>query len=510
MLCKKSNSANVKWIDIGVRCCYTVIRENVAKIAVLYACSVYGIYIAGMETRMNKTRKRCILFLLFFCVFLGMVRSNHSSAAGSYMIKVNKQANCVTIYQKDDTGDYKAIKALVCSTGYATKTGTYSLKEKYRWHELDGPCYGQYCTRIYEGVLFHSVWYHNNMDPSSLSVSSYNKLGTTASHGCVRLTCEGAKWIYDNIPSGTTVVVYNSSDPGPLGKPEAIKLSGYRGYDPTDIWTSSNPWNNKKPSITLKSNVKKSLDFASDFDVRKTYTAKNTTGFDATARVKITVTFNGAKIKKVDTKIPGTYTVTYKLTDEIGRKASKVVTFKVKAAKKKPVIKGSTTLYLKSKDQMTKNKILQQLTVKQGKKQLDKKYITVTFTKKGKYYQAKVKAQNASYPTTFTMKVYIDKSKPKFVGITHKEIRYVEQGRLVDKEFCLEGVSVTDNLSKLSKDDIKVTVQVNEDQSGYTVLYEVADAAGNKAKITVYYLFGEPGVTPGPGEAEPATPPAVG
>ncbi|WP_278279724.1 L,D-transpeptidase [Clostridium sp. DMHC 10] len=31
------------------------------------------------------------------------------------------------------------------------------------------------------------------------------KLGTKASHGCVRLSIEDAKWMYDNIPRDTLV-----------------------------------------------------------------------------------------------------------------------------------------------------------------------------------------------------------------------------------------------------------------------------------------------------------------
>ncbi len=115
-----------------------------------------------------------------------------AKAASGYVIKINKQANCVTIYKENEKGQLKPVKALICSTGYATKLGTYSLGEKLRWHVLDGPCYGQYCTRIYGGVLFHSVWYTGQNNPATLSISSYNKLGTTASHGCVRLTVAGA------------------------------------------------------------------------------------------------------------------------------------------------------------------------------------------------------------------------------------------------------------------------------------------------------------------------------
>jgi len=32
-------------------------------------------------------------------------------------------------------------------------------------------------------------------------------LGKPASHGCVRMTVEDAKWIYDTIPNGTKVIV---------------------------------------------------------------------------------------------------------------------------------------------------------------------------------------------------------------------------------------------------------------------------------------------------------------
>jgi peptidoglycan hydrolase-like protein with peptidoglycan-binding domain len=40
-----------------------------------------------------------------------------------------------------------------------------------------------------------------------MKVSSYNKLGQRASHGCVRLTVADAKWIYDNVPAGVVVSI---------------------------------------------------------------------------------------------------------------------------------------------------------------------------------------------------------------------------------------------------------------------------------------------------------------
>ena len=71
---------------------------------------------------------------------------------------------------------------------------------------------------------------------------NYNQLGTTASAGCVRLTVADAKWIYDNCEIGTLIEIYEEDDPGPLGKPEAIKLPEGSGWDPTDPDPENPTW----------------------------------------------------------------------------------------------------------------------------------------------------------------------------------------------------------------------------------------------------------------------------
>lgn len=167
-----------------------------------------------------------------------------------YYIKINYTANCITIYKKDSSGKYTVpVKAIVCSTGTATPTsGVYKMGQKYRWHELNGGVYGQYCSRITGHILFHSVPYAKNT-PDSLKYTAYDKLGTRASAGCIRLTTADAIWIYNNCPSGTYVEFYSSSNPGPLGKPSAQKISSNvecRNWDPTDP-TSGNPWHTYKP-----------------------------------------------------------------------------------------------------------------------------------------------------------------------------------------------------------------------------------------------------------------------
>lgn len=167
-----------------------------------------------------------------------------------YYIKVNYSANTTTVYGKDENGDYTVpVRAMVCSTGAQTpRSGVYRTSDKYVWGTLIGPVWGQYCTRITGGILFHSVPYLKNRDKSSLEYWEYDRLGEARSLGCIRLTVIDAKWVYDNCPSGTSVEFYSSAEPGPWGKPWAKKISAYedlRGWDPTDP-DPNNPWRHQE------------------------------------------------------------------------------------------------------------------------------------------------------------------------------------------------------------------------------------------------------------------------
>lgn len=164
-----------------------------------------------------------------------------------YYIKVNCGAQVVTIYKKDKDGYYNVpIKAMTCSTGTATpKSGTYKIPGRWNWGGLVGGVYGQYVTVITGQILFHSVPYTERYNPGSLQYEEYDKLGTKASSGCIRLTVADALWIHQNCENGTQVEFYSSSNPGPLGKPSTKKISNAKGdlknWDPTDP-DPNNPW----------------------------------------------------------------------------------------------------------------------------------------------------------------------------------------------------------------------------------------------------------------------------
>lgn len=177
-----------------------------------------------------------------------------------YYIKVNYGAQVVTIYEKDSQGDYTVpVKAMVCSTGtFTPKSGVYKIPNKWKWLGLQGDVYGKYSTQIVGNILFHSVPYLEKGNSGSLEYWEYDKLGTYASAGCIRLTVADALWIYNNCKIGTKVEFYSSSDPGPLGKPTAKKISNAPGdlknWDPTDP-DENNPWKNYRPEDDKKENT---------------------------------------------------------------------------------------------------------------------------------------------------------------------------------------------------------------------------------------------------------------
>jgi len=179
-----------------------------------------------------------------------------NTSGTKYRLEVNCEQNVVNVYEKVENGEYKnCVKVMLCSVGFATpKSGTYSLKKYggWEWKGLQGDVYGQYATQITGNILFHSVPYTEKYNNASLEYWEYDKLGTSASLGCIRLTVKNAKWIYDNCAAGTKVYFYKDSNPGPLGKPSERKISGdseVNSWDPTDP-ASDNPW--KEYDITKK------------------------------------------------------------------------------------------------------------------------------------------------------------------------------------------------------------------------------------------------------------------
>ena len=130
-----------------------------------------------------------------------------------YVVKVSTADQRVYVYGLDNNNEYtQLVRTMKCSTGKdATPTpkGTFQATTGpgARWHYFKKyNCWAQYAYYIEGDILFHSVLYNQKGGP--VTQSSVNNLGRKASHGCVRLSVEDAKWLYQNCPAKTKVIVY--------------------------------------------------------------------------------------------------------------------------------------------------------------------------------------------------------------------------------------------------------------------------------------------------------------
>ncbi len=249
-------------------------------------------------------------------------KNKDDSSKELYSVKVNRRTNTVTVYTYDDKGNYVVpVRAMVCSCGENTEenitpTGEYSVYFKSRWHALFGDVYGQYVTGFSGHYLFHSVPYLNT-NADTLKTEEFNKLGSNASQGCVRLMVSDTKWIYDNIDMNTKVeVIDEDASADPLGKPEVVKVNEKIKWDPTDP-SSSNPYKEKVPVIKGA----KDITIAKDTDYVSKVTAKDSCSNDITDKIEV--------IGNVISSKSGKYLVTYKVTDALGKTAEKTITVTV-------------------------------------------------------------------------------------------------------------------------------------------------------------------------------------
>ncbi len=171
---------------------------------------------------------------------------------GELLIRVYIGTQSIVVY-KAVNGEWTEERVMICSTGRSkdmTPRGTFHLVRQYPYKkmgEIAGEnVYSQYASRIVSSYLFHSVPIggKSRQNPENgkrqMFVSLYEKLGTFASGGCVRLLCKDAYWMYMNCPVGTTIFISDDNGPTPPEPPALIYEEPYMdarqeyGWDPTD------------------------------------------------------------------------------------------------------------------------------------------------------------------------------------------------------------------------------------------------------------------------------------
>lgn len=389
-----------------------------------------------------------------------------------YEIHVNKQMNCITVYAMDTSGAYSIpLKAMTCSTGNATPLGVYKTPAKYIWKVLKGNVWGQYSTRISGSILFHSVPYRTNRKDALIS-KYYNKLGTTASAGCVRLTTADAKWIYDNCPLGTTVVIYNDSNPGPLGKPTAMKVDLSNGWDPTDP-DPANPWRNKVLRIEGATNI--TVEKGAAVNYLAGITAIDTAGNNITGNVQVTT--------NADLNKAGVYGIHYSVADGLGNTASADATLTVVDTQVPVFNSVPARIDGKKASEINRSMLLNGVSVTDNGQPLPAEQIEVQIPalRDGENTVTYVaKDATGNYATAYTV-VYIDSKAPV---ITSKAESILELNQKMAMNEILNRISVQDSSS------VNVNYNLTPKDWGYRIDYTVTDGCGNTAKYSedVTYL----------------------
>ena len=159
--------------------------------------------------------KKLLVFLLSLVVLVGALPAFANETP--YYIEVDLSSQIVTVYR---TSDGSIARQMLCSSGKHdwTPTGTFVMprirrkSERGEWYYFSTfDTYAKYASRIVDSILFHSLPYARD-DDSTLGMSGVRDFGYPASHGCIRLLVEDAKFIAQNCLAGTTVKIYKSGD----------------------------------------------------------------------------------------------------------------------------------------------------------------------------------------------------------------------------------------------------------------------------------------------------------
>lgn len=127
---------------------------------------------------------------------------NDFDSKSNYLIWIDLSRQLVNIFE-GEKGSWNHIHSFLCATGKnvtPTIRGTFEVSG--RGERFGGYGGAKNWVRFYGPYLMHSVL----VDSSGNKVID-DTLGVRASHGCVRMSMEDSKWVYDHIPDGTTVWV---------------------------------------------------------------------------------------------------------------------------------------------------------------------------------------------------------------------------------------------------------------------------------------------------------------
>ena len=154
-----------------------------------------------------------------------------AASGDTYAVEVDVTNQITTVYRNPDR---RIVRQMICSTGMNNYTplGTFKMEktrpttDRMEWYYITKfKCYVKFATRIKGGILFHSIPYAQK-DMQTIDQKALDELGTKASHGCIRLLWEDARWISEHCPAGTTVKIFTGAAKKTALR-DLLKVQGY-------------------------------------------------------------------------------------------------------------------------------------------------------------------------------------------------------------------------------------------------------------------------------------------
>ena len=163
-------------------------------------------------------KRRFLALLLAAVLLVGLLPALNADAKADglqYWIGVDVKNQRTTIYS---TADNSVVHCWLCTTGASatpTPQGTFYLpeakgSERKEWFSFTRS-WVKYAVRYTRRLYFHSILFRK-ADDNSMMTGTLHHLGKKGSAGCVRLEVQHAKWLCDNCPTGTMVVIYSGVD----------------------------------------------------------------------------------------------------------------------------------------------------------------------------------------------------------------------------------------------------------------------------------------------------------
>ena len=112
------------------------------------------------------------------------INSKNINSSSIYLIWVDTDHFKTNIFKKSKNS-WTLYKSFLCTIG---KPWEPTIK-------------GTFFVGVKGNYLFHSIVYYLD------GTIKDDRLGMQLTDGCIRLSTENAKWIYDNIPEGTTIFI---------------------------------------------------------------------------------------------------------------------------------------------------------------------------------------------------------------------------------------------------------------------------------------------------------------